>query len=96
MQHPHHDEKRFAVMISAFFLINAGTSKREMLEETPELLQRDNRVFSLRGGPRRPRPVGKRTWDPVAVYAPDELTEEEFLDLYEASRKHIEELNLRY
>jgi hypothetical protein len=30
------------------------------------------------------------------VYAPDELTEEEFLDLYEIHRKRIPELNLRY
>jgi hypothetical protein len=83
-------------MISVFFLINARTSKTEHLEEAPELLERDGVVFSLRGGPRTPQPSEGHAWDPVAVYAPDELTEEEFQELFEASKKRISELNLKY
>lgn len=83
-------------MISAIFLITPGDSRREQVEEAPELLEREGVVYSLRGGPRTPQPTKERTWDPVAVYAPDELTEEEFQDLFEASRGRIEELNLHY
>jgi hypothetical protein len=83
-------------MISVFFLINAHTSKVEQLEEAPELLERDGAVFSLRGGPRTPQPTDGHVWGPVAVYAPDELTEEEFQELFEASKKRISELNLKY
>jgi hypothetical protein len=83
-------------MISVFFLIHADASKVEKLEEAPELLERDGILFSLRGGPRTPQPTDGHTWDPVAVYAPDELTEEEFQTLFEASKKRISELNLKY
>jgi hypothetical protein len=83
-------------MISVFFLIAADKSKTEKLEEAPDLLERDGIVFSLRGGPRTPQPSNGHTWDPVAVYAPDELTEEEFQGLFEASKKRISELNLKY
>lgn len=33
--------------------------------------------YSLRAGPRQPLPTD-HDWYPVAVYAPDEITEEEF------------------
>ena len=82
-------------MIFAVFLVTPTDAKIEHLEEAPELLERDGRWFSLRGGPRQPQPTD-HVWDPVAVYAPDELTEEEFQDLFEASRKRIPELNLKY
>ena len=68
----------------------------EKLEEAPELLERDGIMFSLRGGPRTPQPTGSHVWEPVAVYAPDELSEEEFQSLFEASRKRVDELNLKY
>jgi hypothetical protein len=32
----------------------------------------------------------------VAVYAPDELSEEEFQELFEINRKRVPELNLKY
>ena len=83
-------------MISTFFLIDAVSSKTEQLDDAPEVLERDGILFSLRGGPRTPQPTGDPKWDPVAVYAPDELTEEEFQALFEASRARIDELNLKY
>nr|WP_199043218.1 hypothetical protein [Dyella sp. ASV24] len=82
-------------MIFAVFLDTSHDARTEQIEEAPELLQRDGRWFSLRGGPRQPQPTD-RAWDPVAVYAPDELTEEEFQDLFELNRKHVPELNLKY
>ena len=82
-------------MIFAVFLLASNDVRIEHIEEAPELLERDGRWFSLRGGPRQPRPTD-RVWDPVAVYAPDELTEEEFQELFELNKKHVPELNLRY
>lgn len=82
-------------MISIIFLITPGTAKTEHLDEAPELLERDGVLFSLRGGPRQPQATD-RVWDPVAVYAPDELTEEEFQALYEAHRQRVPELGLKY
>lgn len=82
-------------MILTVFLVAPNDVRIEHVEEAPELLERDGRWFSLRGGPRQPRPTD-RIWDPVAVYAPDELTEEEFQDLFELSKKQVPELNLRY
>lgn len=82
-------------MIFAVFLLAPNDVRIEHIEEAPELLERDGRWFSLRGGPRQPRPTD-RVWDPVAVYAPDELTEEEFQELFELNKKQVPELNLRY
>jgi len=82
-------------MICVIFLIAPDVSRTERLDEAPELIERNGVLFSLRGGPRQPKPTD-REWDPVAVYAPDELTEEEFQDLYEANRPRIPELNLHY
>lgn len=82
-------------MIAAIFLIAPNVTRTEHLEEAPELVERDGVSFSLRGGPRQPKPTD-RIWDCVAVYAPDELTEEEFQALYEVSRPRVPELNLHY
>lgn len=82
-------------MIFAVFLVTPDDVRTEHVEEAPELLERDGRWFSLRGGPRQPRSTD-RAWDPVAVYAPDEFTEEEFQELFEVHKKHVPELNLRY
>ena len=82
-------------MIAAIFLIAPNVTRTEHLEEAPELVERDGVSFSLRGGPRQPKPTD-RVWDCVAVYAPDELTEEEFQALYETSRPQVPELNLHY
>lgn len=82
-------------MIFVVFLVTPDQVRTEQLEEAPELLERDGRWFSLRGGPRQPQPTD-RVWDPVAVYAPDELTEEEFQELFELHKKRVPELNLKY
>jgi len=82
-------------MISAIFLIAPGNAHTEHVEEAPELLERDGVVYSLRAGPRQPQTTD-HVWDPVAVYAADELTEEEFQDLFELNRRHVPELSLKY
>ncbi len=82
-------------MIVAVFLVSPNDVRTERVEEAPELLERDGRWFSLRGGPRQPRSTD-RIWDPVAVYAPDELTEEEFQELFELNKQRVPELNLKY
>lgn len=82
-------------MILAVFLLAPHDVKTEHVEDAPDLLERDSRWFSLRGGPRQPQTTD-HVWDPVAVYAPDELSEEEFQDLYELNRPRVPELNLKY
>jgi len=82
-------------MISIIYLIGPHDVRKESLEEAPDLIERDGVMFSLRGGPRQPKPTD-RAWDPVAVYANDELTEEEFQELYETNRPDVPELNLHY
>ena len=51
--------------------------------------------YSLRAGPRQPLPTDHE-WHPVAVYAPDEITEEEFQDWYALQQPTVEELRLKY
>jgi hypothetical protein len=82
-------------MIIVVFLVGPDDVRTERVEEAPDLLERDGRWFSLRGGPRQPRPT-EHEWEPVAVYAPDELTEEEFQELFELNKKGVPELNLKY
>jgi hypothetical protein len=82
-------------MILAVFLVAPNDVRTERVETAPELLEHEGRWFSLRGGPRQPQPTD-RSWDPVAVYAPDELTEEEFQELFELNKKTVPELNLKY
>ncbi len=68
---------------------------RERWEQLPEVVDYEGHGFSLRAGPRQPLPTTQQ-WDPVAVYAPDELTEEEFQEIDELNRHHITELGLKY
>lgn len=68
---------------------------REHWEQLPEVVDYEGNGYVLRAGPRRPLPT-HRHWEPVAVYAPGELTEEEFHEIYELNRHHILELGLEY
>lgn len=69
--------------------------ERERWPDLPDLTERRGLVLSRRAGPRTPLPTD-HDWEPVSVYAPDDLTEEEFQDLYAANRAHVAELNLKY
>ena len=68
---------------------------RERWEQVPEVVEYEGHGFSLRAGPRQPQPSSQKR-EQVAVYAPDELTEEEFQEIYELNRSHIAELALKY
>ncbi|MCW4455661.1 hypothetical protein OK348_12785 [Flavobacterium sp. MXW15] len=68
---------------------------REHWQQLPELVDHEGIGYSLRAGPRQPLPTD-REWDPVAVYAPEELTEEEFQELYQRNRGIVPELDLKY
>jgi len=68
---------------------------RERWEQLPEVVEYEGRGFCLRAGPRQPQPT-TQVWEPVAIYAPHELTEDEFMEIYELNRHHIVELSLEY
>jgi hypothetical protein len=82
-------------MIQLILLHEDTHVSREQREDAPELFDHEGVSYSLRAGPRTPLPTD-HVWDPVAVYAPDELSEEEFQALYEAARTLVPEFALRY
>ncbi len=62
-------------------------------DEAPLVRTWDGREVSLRAGPYE-RHGSSGPLEPVAVYAPDEFTEEEFQDLYYAHHDKLPELQL--
>lgn len=82
-------------MLTLILLHGAARVTREAQAAAPDLLERDGVSYSLRAGPRTPQATD-HAWDPVAVYAPDDLSEEEFQDLYAAARAQVPEFNLHY
>jgi len=96
-------------MYAVILLKDPERYARESWEQVPDLVEYEGASYSLRAGPRQPLATD-RQWDPVAVYAPDEFTEEEFQtpvmpedlaeeefqDLYAAHRPHVAELGLKY
>ena len=82
-------------MIQAFILYGENEYERASWDQAPGLLEWNGRLLSLRAGPRTPQATD-RSWDPIAIYAPDEFTEEEFQELFAKNRQHIAEFNLKY
>ncbi|ALJ29639.1 hypothetical protein [Stenotrophomonas acidaminiphila] len=82
-------------MYAVILLKDPERYARESWEQVPDLVEYEGASYSLRAGPRQPLATDWQ-WDPVAVYAPDEFTEEEFQDLYAAHRPHVAELGLKY
>lgn len=68
---------------------------RQRWETLDEVVEHEGVSYSLRAGPRQPLPTD-HAWDPVTVYAPDEISEEEFQDWYLALQPQVEELRLKY
>ena len=83
-------------MITVILLYDDQRWERAEWGEAPLVLDWNGRSVSLRAGPRTPLPQAGRDWPPVAVYAPDELAEEEFQELYAVHRPHVAELGLHY
>jgi len=82
-------------MYAVILLKNPQHYARERWEQVPDLVDYEGESYSLRAGPRQPLPTD-HAWEPVAVYAPDELSEEEFQELYELHRAQVVELGLKY
>ena len=68
---------------------------RERWQQLPEVVEYEGLGFTLRAGPRQPQTT-TQVWEPVAIYAPHALTEDEFQEIYELNRHHIVELSLEY
>ncbi len=62
-------------------------------DDVPMVTTWKDREISLRAGPRE-RVDANGSRSQVAVYLPDELTEEEFQDLFAAHEKQVPELHL--
>ena len=82
-------------MYAVILLKGQNRFSRERWESVPALVQYEGHGFSLRAGPRPPQANG-RDGDPVAIYAPDALTEGEFREIYEDNRHRISEFRRKY
>ncbi|WMJ71441.1 hypothetical protein [Stenotrophomonas sp. 24(2023)] len=82
-------------MYHVILMTSAATVARERWPEAEPLVDYQGVSYSLRAGPRQPLPTD-HPWDPIAVYAPDEITEEEFQDWYGQLQPVVEELRLKY
>jgi hypothetical protein len=82
-------------VVTLILLHGGARFSREHRADAPELLEHDGLSYSLRAGPRTPQPTD-HAWEPVAVYAPDDFSEEEFQDMYASARPQVAELNLHY
>ena len=82
-------------MYQVILLTGQNTYERSRWEQVDDVVEHNGTSYSLRAGPRQPLPTDHE-WDPVAVYAPEEITEEEFQDWYAAQRSQVEELQLHY
>jgi hypothetical protein len=68
---------------------------RAQWETVDDVVDHEGVTYSLRAGPRQPLPTD-HAWDEIAVYAPEEISEEEFQDWYAALQPQVEELRLKY
>ncbi len=68
---------------------------REQWPQVDDVVDYEGVSYSLRAGPRQPLPTD-HDWHPIAVYAPDEISEEEFQDWYALQQPQVEELRLKY
>jgi len=82
-------------MITAVFIYSQNDIRKERVDDALLVVERDGLQFSLQVPPRPPQP-NPLTSDPVAVYALDNETEEEFQDLFEKARKNEPLLRLKY
>ena len=82
-------------MYQVIVLKSASGFARARWEVVDDVVEHEGVTYSLRAGPRQPLP-SDHAWDPVAVYAPDEISEEEFQDWYTQLQPQVEELRLKY
>ena len=82
-------------MYQVILLKSESAFAREQWPQVDDLVDYEGVSYSLRAGPRQPLPTD-HDWHLVAVYAPDEITEEEFQDWYALQQPTVEELRLKY
>lgn len=82
-------------MYHVILMTSQATVARERWPDAEPLVDYQGTNYSLRAGPRQPLPTD-HAWEPIAVYAPDEITEEEFQDWYAQLQPLVEELRLKY
>jgi hypothetical protein len=82
-------------MYQVILLKSDSDFARARWDTVDEVVDQDGVTYSLRAGPRQPLPTD-HAWDEIAVYAPDEISEEEFQDWYAALQPQVEELRLKY
>ncbi|QNP40711.1 hypothetical protein [Lysobacter solisilvae (ex Woo and Kim 2020)] len=80
-------------MIEIILLWGKSDYAIEHWAEAPELVEYNGVAFSRRAGP---RDTVETSHEPVAVYAADELTEEEFQDLFYLLQPKIPALGLKF
>ena len=68
---------------------------RQQRETADDVIDHEGVSYALRAGPRQPLPTD-HAWDEIAVYAPEEITEEEFQDWYARLQPQVEERRLKY
>ena len=68
---------------------------RQQRETADDVVDHEGVSCTLRAGPRQPL-LTDHAWDEIAVYAPEEITEEEFQDWYARLQPQVEELRLKY
>lgn len=82
-------------MYQVILLKSESSFVRASWEQAEEVIEHDGVAYTLRAGPRQPLPTD-RAWDPIVVYAPEEIPEEEFQEWYAAQQPQVEELRLKY
>ncbi|GAB3065920.1 hypothetical protein [Stenotrophomonas tumulicola] len=82
-------------MYQVILLKSESTFERDRWEDAEPVVERGGVAYTLRAGPRQPLPTD-HAWDPVAVYAPEDITEEEFQEWYARQQPQVEELRLKY
>ncbi|WP_313274637.1 hypothetical protein [Stenotrophomonas sp.] len=82
-------------MYQVILLTSDSGFVRDRWDTVDDVVAHQGISYSLRAGPRQPLPTD-HAWDPIAVYAPEEITEEEFQDWYARLQPQVEELRLKY
>lgn len=82
-------------MYQVILLKSESSFHRARWAQADAVVEHEGVTYTLRAGPRQPLPT-EHAWDPIVVYAPEEIPEEEFQDWYGAQQPHVEELRLTY
>ncbi|KRG63034.1 hypothetical protein ABB26_13660 [Stenotrophomonas humi] len=80
-------------MYTIVIIWDSNNAEVTQWEEAPMVITWKDREISLRAGPRE-RVDQNGVTSKVAVYLPDELTEEEFQELFALHEKNVPELHL--